>query len=78
MTYRSNSDWYGQAACKGLSLEYFFDAHQVTVGRRICAMCPVRVPCLQFSINTAVTDGIWGGLTPQERSKSQLPVTYVA
>jgi WhiB family redox-sensing transcriptional regulator len=35
--------------------------------RRICAVCPVRQPCLDFAVSHGITHGIWGGLTERDR-----------
>jgi WhiB family transcriptional regulator, redox-sensing transcriptional regulator len=35
--------------------------------RRICAVCPVRQPRLDYAISQAITHGIWGGLTDRDR-----------
>ena len=35
--------------------------------KSICAVCPVRVQCLQHAIDTDERHGIWGGMTPDER-----------
>lgn len=37
--------------------------------RRLCGGCPVRQGCLDHAINSGVRDGIWGGLTPDERDQ---------
>lgn len=78
MTQKDNSEWYDDAACRGLGWKRFFDAEEPAAGRLVCVTCPVRVRCLQFAINNAVTAGIWGGLTPLERRQSRLPHTWVA
>ena len=52
-TSRSNSDRYA-AAC----------AEAVT----ICAGCPVRAACATVAITTRADDGVWGGLTPEDRA----------
>lgn len=36
--------------------------------RRLCAGCPVRPACLEHAITNGETDGIWGGLTADERA----------
>lgn len=77
MPYEDDNDWYDDAACQGLGWTEFFDG-EGSVGRRICATCPVRLRCLQFAINNAVTTGIWGGMTPLERRRSRLPRTWAA
>lgn len=34
--------------------------------------CPVRVECLEWANTTRQTEGIWGGLTPEERGVTEL------
>ena len=67
--------WRDRAACISLETHIFFprDAREpdaYTAARSICAMCPVRKPCLQMVIGLEATDdkwGMFGGLTPVER-----------
>ncbi len=33
----------------------------------MCAVCPVKVPCLNFALDTDQTEGIWGGTLPRDR-----------
>ncbi|MBV9381428.1 MAG: WhiB family transcriptional regulator [Streptosporangiaceae bacterium] len=40
---------------------------QVEAARRICARCPVRVPCLRWTLDTGQDSGVWGGTTSEER-----------
>lgn len=35
--------------------------------KSICAVCPVRVPCLEYAAEIKEPYGIWGGLTEAER-----------
>lgn len=35
--------------------------------RAICNECPVRTECLNHAITHREWDGMWGGLTPNER-----------
>lgn len=78
MTHQDGSDWYDDAACRGLGWTRFFDPEEAAAVRPVCEACPVRVRCLQFAINNAVKVGVWGGLTPLERERSRLPQTWVA
>jgi WhiB family redox-sensing transcriptional regulator len=32
----------------------------------VCARCPVREQCRDWALETGQTDGVWGGLTPDE------------
>ena len=34
----------------------------------LCAVCPIREQCLEFALANNEAYGIWGGLTPSERS----------
>ncbi|MBZ6085889.1 WhiB family transcriptional regulator [Streptomyces olivaceus] len=44
-----------------------------TEAKALCQACPIRAACLDHAIRTSETDGIWGGLTPKERSAQQRP-----
>lgn len=60
-----------QAACRDHDPSLWFptgrkpDRHVRAV--RICQGCPVREACLEHSLGWA-SDGIWGGLTAEERA----------
>jgi hypothetical protein len=44
-------------------------AAQREAARRICARCPVRGPCYEYSLTLPATDSaIWAGLGPRERA----------
>lgn len=43
--------------------------------RDICMSCSVRIDCLDYALETGETEGIWGGLTPEERGVPANPVT---
>ena len=38
--------------------------------KRICAQCPVRDLCLEYSYRTGQRHGIYGGLTAHERDQT--------
>jgi WhiB family transcriptional regulator, redox-sensing transcriptional regulator len=61
--------WTWQADCTTADPELFFPAtgDQADEAKRICASCPVKPECLEYSLATAQEFGIWGGLTEQER-----------
>lgn len=47
-----------------------------TAAKALCARCPVRDACADYAINNDYRDGIWGGLTVDERAqRAQPPVT---
>jgi len=43
------------------------DSADVAAAKRVCAACPVRLDCLSHAVAVGEQDGIWGGLTPDER-----------
>jgi WhiB family redox-sensing transcriptional regulator len=69
-----SEEWRDRAACLDASPELFFPVGtsesarlQLTRAKRVCAACPVRSRCLQWSIDTGVDHGVWGGLSEEER-----------
>jgi WhiB family transcriptional regulator, redox-sensing transcriptional regulator len=68
--------WQWRAACRGEDSSTFFpderESREDRVVREeraksICAACPVRVDCLEYSLRVHEPYGIWGGLNEQER-----------
>lgn len=45
---------------------------QEAEAKALCLRCPVRAECLQYADDNDEREGIWGGLTPQERGKQPL------
>jgi WhiB family redox-sensing transcriptional regulator len=72
--------WADKAACRGVPSSVFFpeipsgDCRDIwwRQARAYCAVCPVRAECLAFCLpfekQAGRRDGMWGGLTPAERS----------
>lgn len=44
---------------------------KVSVARKICSDCPVRLLCLDYALQAGEDQGIWGGLTANERRTIQ-------
>lgn len=44
---------------------------QARDAKRLCGTCPVQNECLTFALETNQSDGIWGGLTAEERRRLQ-------
>ncbi len=42
---------------------------ELAAAREVCARCAVRIECLEFAILLREKQGVWGGLTPVERTK---------
>ena len=77
---KARREWRARAACRSVDPELFFptaetgpvhDA-QVTAAKAVCAVCPVRVECLDEAL-MRIPEGIAGGLTPQERRRLRRP-----
>ena len=73
-------EWQDRAACRATPKVVFFPvAHPGVQGfvsdsvwshaRRLCEECPVRVECLRYALLVHASDGMFGGLTPQERKR---------
>lgn len=69
--------WQFDAACRGEDSELFFapnhferkpekDARE-SKAKAYCAVCPVRVACIEYALRTGESHGIWGGLNEMER-----------
>jgi len=63
--------WTQSAACRGVETDIFYPATAAEEAEAlsICAMCPVRVQCLDYAIRNRETYGIWGGATPDQRRR---------
>jgi WhiB family redox-sensing transcriptional regulator len=69
--------WQWRAACRGEDARLFFPPnhsepkeerlHREHRAKAICAICPVRVECLEYAVRTREPHGVWGGLNELER-----------
>lgn len=68
---RSNMSWMEEGACQNLDedSQIFFPAqgYNAREAKKICARCPVRVQCLNWSIETRQMFGVWGGVGEKKR-----------
>lgn len=62
--------WIREAACANEPTDLFFpeDPTGSELAKAICGDCKVRTECLGYAIDLPALDGIWGGLTRQERA----------
>jgi Transcription factor WhiB len=82
VTHKGPGEWAEQARCSKLLRtgkisradfdRWFFPTRQstkieITTGKDICALCPVRKECLQWAYATRAAHGTLGGLTANER-----------
>src|ERR1700683_4488529 len=68
------SDWWRAAACRDAEPELFFPISErpaagsaVRRAKLICTRCPVQSECLNYALRQRQEQGIWGGLTEEER-----------
>lgn len=40
---------------------------KIRMSKELCAECPVSMLCLEYALEAGEDDGIWGGLTRNER-----------
>lgn len=69
-------DWWDHAVCAAKPTELFFGAREAAktaasnrAAKKVCATCSVQDPCLNYALDNNERWGVWGGLTPRERSK---------
>ena len=67
-------DWRHRAACKDEDPELFFPVGnngsaqgQIDQAKQICRRCPVISECLAWALDTGQDDGVWGGLSEDDR-----------
>lgn len=66
-------EWRVSAQCLGTDPSLFYPveadplSEQAKAAKAICAVCPVQEPCLEWAIAANERDGIWGGMTEDER-----------
>lgn len=69
ITLPDPAPWMEQALCAQSDPDAWFPERgdSVTIPRRVCQDCPVRVECLTYAIENNEREGIWGGLTGYQR-----------
>jgi WhiB family transcriptional regulator, redox-sensing transcriptional regulator len=65
----SSTELYELAKCVGKETDWFFPEHGANIAeqRAFCSDCPVRSQCLAYALEHNLTDGVWGGTSPNER-----------
>ncbi len=63
--------WRQYARCLGADPNLFHPQPDdpADKAKAICAICPVREPCLEYAITAREKQGVWGGLTEKERRR---------
>jgi WhiB family redox-sensing transcriptional regulator len=76
---RVDEAWQLKAACRGPQAAVFFPPstferkdeklERESRAKDICRTCPVKNPCLEYSVRIREPHGIWGGLNEAERKQ---------
>lgn len=65
-----SADWAAEAACAGAPSHLFYD--EVFIKSRAfadyCGVCPVLQQCGEQALRSRDPYGVWGGMTPEQRS----------
>ena len=66
-----NTEWMSQAKCKNMDPAVFFpsDGVGVQAAQRVCAECPVSLPCLEYALASKIEEGVWGGASERHRRR---------
>jgi len=64
--------WQFEGNCKPEDDKIFFSElpSKVAKAKLICSACPVQKQCLDFAISNNIEEGIFGGLTFDERKNN--------
>ncbi|MFI7174726.1 WhiB family transcriptional regulator [Streptomyces spororaveus] len=71
----ADHSWHARAACNTVDPktadELFFhdpsDADAIAEAKETCGWCPARRECFNYALDNDIKEGIWGGLTEEER-----------
>jgi len=76
------SGWRDLGACRDEDPELFFPVgtqgparDQIARARAVCGRCPVTAECLRWALAAGQDEGIWGGLTPEQRRAMRYQVS---
>ena len=63
----------GSVPCEQAPDMFFIDhedhngPEKMKISKALCANCPVQLICLEYALEASEQEGIWGGLTRNER-----------
>ncbi len=64
--------WVERGSCRDSAIEFYTDdAAERRVAKAVCSDCPVRGACLDFALENDEQYGVWGGMTPSERTRER-------
>lgn len=56
--------WFGAVDINGISQQANYKE-----AKKLCGLCPVQNTCLQYALEANEIEGVWGGLSPEERKR---------
>ncbi len=61
--------WVVFAACREADPDLFFPGSKSdeAAAKALCAICPVKVECHEYSLEARESFGVWGGLNEKQR-----------
>jgi WhiB family redox-sensing transcriptional regulator len=69
-------DWRERALCRGYDPEIWFPVGtsgpallQIAEAKSVCRRCPVTPECLTWALESGQDDGVWGGMSEDERRR---------
>ena len=64
-------EWVSGALCAQTDPEVFYPQVGGTVrpAKNVCRSCPVLAECRDYALTTGELDGVWGGLSENERRR---------
>lgn len=72
--------WLRKGACRSSDPELFFPLApsplQAARAKAVCAGCQVLSECRDYALRAGESEGIWGGMTPEERRRSRFPAGW--
>jgi WhiB family redox-sensing transcriptional regulator len=63
--------WQDEAFCAEVDGDLFFPekGEHTSWAKKLCASCPVKLPCLEMAMDEQIEFGVWGGLTAYQRKQ---------
>ena len=59
----------GTACRKDPDLFWSLNEQDIDAAKKLCRKCPLLIGCRKFAITDNQNEGVWGGLSPDERRK---------
>ena len=72
--------WMADALCTETDPDAFFPAQgdSLAPARRVCAACDVSVQCLEYALRLNIVEGVFGGLSSDQRRRLRVTARGVA